>query len=232
MIQIGCCGFALAQEKYFTAFDCVEVESSFYNLPRRDTAARWRAAAPRDFVFTLKAWQVITHPASSPTYRRTRLDERDRDYCGQFGFNATVRWAWEETFAVAETLRAAAVVFQCPANFRPTTENVRRVRQFFERAKRGRWQMAWEPRGEWEAALVAKLCEDLDLIHVVDPLASPPATTAGPRYYRVRGAQGSISQADWPRLREACGGRVRGFCFFNTARRAADAQRFRDWISG
>jgi hypothetical protein len=29
--------------------------------------------------------------------------------------------------------------------------------------------MGWEPRGDWDAALVAELCRELDLVHVVDP---------------------------------------------------------------
>ncbi len=231
MTQVGCCGFAVAQEKYFAQFDGVEIDSSFYNLPRLETAARWRAAAPPQFVFCLKAWQVITHPPTSPTYRRTRLDARDREHCGQFGFNPTVRWAWEQTFAVAQVLRAAVVVFQCPANFRPTAENVARVRRFFEKAKRGRFHLGWEPRGEWDPALIAKLCHDLELIHVVDPLVTDAAATGPIRYYRVQGAQRRVAKPDWRRLQQACAGRPAAYCFFNTSLRAADARRFKDLIS-
>ena len=66
-MKVGCCGFATAQEKYFQAFSCVEIDSSFYQLPKVETAARWRAAAPPDFEFAIKAWQVITHRATSRT---------------------------------------------------------------------------------------------------------------------------------------------------------------------
>src|ERR1041384_4752481 len=110
----------MAQEKYFRTYSCVEIDSSFYQLPKVETAARWRDVAPDDFQFAMKAWQVITHPASSPTYKRTRIDPRDRDYCGNFGFNPTVRWAWDQTYAVAKALHAVLVLFQCPVSFRPT----------------------------------------------------------------------------------------------------------------
>jgi len=80
-VIVGCCGFAAAQEKYFSKFPCVEIDTSFYNLPKLETAQRWRAMAPAGFQFALKAWQVITHRADSPTYKRTRLDPRDRPYC-------------------------------------------------------------------------------------------------------------------------------------------------------
>jgi uncharacterized protein YecE (DUF72 family) len=235
VIHVGCCGFALAHEKYFATFRCVEVDTSFYNLPKLETATRWRALAPAGFEFTLKAWQVITHRASSPTYKRTRLDVRDLEHCGEFGFNPTIRWAWDETFAVAKALRATAVLFQCPASFRPKTENVQRLKRFFEKAKRGRFQMAWEPRGEWDPELIAKLCRELDLVHVVDPLTTTPAVTGPLRYYRLQGLHGTrqrYAKEDLIRLQSLCPGRTPTYCFFNNVPMAGEAQRFKDLISG
>ena len=111
---------------------------------RVETVARWRAAAPPGFSFSLKAWQVITHPGHQPDLCAHRLDPRDREHCGRFG-QPTIRWAWDQTFAVATALGATLVLFQCPASFYPTKENLARLRQFFERAKRGRFAMGWEP---------------------------------------------------------------------------------------
>src|SRR5712671_4158352 len=122
----------MAQQKYFQSFPCVEIDSSFYQLPKVATVAGWRAAAPAGFQFALKAWQVITHRASSPTYKRTRLDTHDQQHCGNFGFNATIRWAWDETYRVAQELGASLVLFQCPASFTPTTEHVKNLKCFFE----------------------------------------------------------------------------------------------------
>ncbi len=229
-IKVGCCGFALAQARYFQTFPCVEINSSFYQLPKVETAAGWRAAAPKDFQFALKAWQVITHPATSPTYKRTRLDPRDAAYCGRFGYNATVRWAWDETYAVATALRAFLVLFQCPAGFRPTKENIASLKRFFEKAKRGKFFMGWELRGEWDADLVAELCEELDLVHVVDPLKNPEPAPAKIRYFRLHGVGGyrhQFTDGELHRLKTTCGeGRKPAYCFFNNASRAADAQRF------
>lgn len=228
-VRVGCCGFAGAQADYFATFNAVEINSSFYQLPRRETAARWRAAAPPGFIFTMKAWQVITHPATSPTYRRTTLEPADREHAGHFGFNATIRWAWDETFAIAEALDAAVVVFQCPASFRSTPENIRRLTQFFERAKRGRFFFGWEPRGDWPAELVARLCRDLDLVHVVDPFQQLPAYQARIRYYRLHGLTGvrhRFSDEELRRLRGWCRGRQPTYCFFNTLAARQDAKRF------
>ena len=229
-MNAGCCGFALAQEKYFQAFSCVEIDSSFYQLPKVETARRWRAAAPAGFQFSLKAWQVITHRASSPTYRRTRIDPRDAEYCGHFGFNPTVRWAWGETFEVAKALNAFLVLFQCPPGFRPTRDNVARLRTFFERAKRGKFLMGWEPRGEWGTDLIASLCQELDLLHVVDPFQHPPTATGSTRYYRLHGITGRnhrFSREELARLKEQfCAGRARTYCLFNNAAMVEDARRF------
>lgn len=219
----------MAQAKYFRAFSCVEIDSSFYNLPKLETAAAWRAAAPADFPFALKAWQVITHAATSPTYKRTRLDPRDREYCGNFGYNPTVRWAWGETFEVAKALGAFLVLFQCPISFRPTNANVDRLKHFFERAKRGKFHMGWEPRGEWPAELVAKLCRELDLVHVVDPFKGLPACPGKIRYYRLHGVTSQrhkFTAAELKQLKNWSTGRPPTYCLFNNIGMLADAQRF------
>jgi uncharacterized protein YecE (DUF72 family) len=229
-IQVGCCGFAIAQATYFRSFTTVEVEASFYNLPQPATIERWRTAAPPGFKFALKAWQVITHAADSPTYQRTRLDPRDREYCGGFRWNPTVRWAWDETWQVAKALNAALVLFQCPASFRPTKEHVADLRRFFERAKRGRFHLGWEPRGAWPPELVAELCRDLDLVHVVHPLQSLPATRGPIRYFRLHGLphrQAQFSDEQLEKLRAICREeRTPTYCFFNNLKMATDARRF------
>ena len=216
----------MAQEKYFRTFSCVEIDSSFYQLPKVETVARWRAAAPASFRFALKAWQVITHPPTSPTYKRTRLDARDREHCGYFGFNPTVRWAWDQTFAVAKELGAFLVLFQCPASFRATNENVARLRVFFEKAKRAKFLMGWEPRGDWDEALVASLCGELDLIHVVDPFKGAPATAKPIQYCRLHGSK-RFSDEELKRLRSLCDRKTPAYFLFNNVAMTTDAQRFR-----
>ncbi len=71
-VRIGLCGFTMAFEDYIREYQLVEVQQTFYEPPRDGTMRRWRAQAPSDFEFTIKAWQLITHDAASPTYRRLR----------------------------------------------------------------------------------------------------------------------------------------------------------------
>ncbi len=227
-IRSGCCGFVVAQTDYFQKFHAVEIDSSFYQLPRLATAARWRAAAPAGFQFALKAWQVITHRATSPTYKRTRLDDHDRQHCGHFGFNATIRWAWDETFAVAQELQAFLVLFQCPASFTPTAEHITSLKRFFEKAKRGKLLFGWEPRGAWTPDQIATLCRELELVHVVDPFKSPPLP-AKLHYFRLHGLTGAAhrySDEELTRLRDFCRPAPLSYCFFNTTGMVRDAARF------
>jgi len=66
---------------------------------------KWRTQVPAEFEFTLKAWQLITHEWSSPTYRRLRekLTEQQRREVGAFRVNSTVMGAWHRTRVCALT---------------------------------------------------------------------------------------------------------------------------------
>src|SRR5512134_2608231 len=60
-MKVGCCGFVVAQRQYYRLFELIEIQQTFYRLPRLETAAKWRDAAPDGFEFTIKASQLITH---------------------------------------------------------------------------------------------------------------------------------------------------------------------------
>jgi uncharacterized protein YecE (DUF72 family) len=230
-VVVGCCGFPLARGAYFARFSAVEVQATFYDPPRPTTLAAWRSAAPPDFRFVLKAWQLITHPAGSPTYRRLRraLPHPPEDY-GGFRPTAAVRWAWEVTREAAEALAAEAVLFQCPATFRPTEENVRHLRAFFSGIRRDGRLLAWEPRGAWPDDLVARLCSELELVHAVDPWLRSPAAPQPVRYFRLHGGPGyrhTYTDAELRRLaaEARAPGARRTYVFFNNRTMAEDAAR-------
>lgn len=46
---------------YVRYFDTVEINNSFYNLPTEHTLLNWRAEAPSEFIFAVKANRFITH---------------------------------------------------------------------------------------------------------------------------------------------------------------------------
>ncbi|MGW8289270.1 MAG: DUF72 domain-containing protein, partial [Candidatus Bathyarchaeia archaeon] len=46
---------------YAKQFGTVEVDSTFYRIPRKTTVTKWKEQTPDGFVFSLKFPQVITH---------------------------------------------------------------------------------------------------------------------------------------------------------------------------
>ncbi|WP_333840339.1 DUF72 domain-containing protein [Pelomicrobium sp.] len=229
-IRVGCCGFPMARAAYFRRFRLVEVQQTFYQPPRLETLARWRAEAGAGFEFTLKAWQLITHEPASPTYRRLTwpIPEALKERYGSFRPTQEVMEAWRITATCARALQARIVVFQCPASFGPTEEHIAHLIHFFQAARAGHEDLvfAWEPRGPWPEATVAGLCRKLELVHVVDPFQAQPAVP-GLRYYRLHGIGGSryrYGDRDLERLAQWCEGRT--YCLFNNVAMADDAARF------
>jgi uncharacterized protein YecE (DUF72 family) len=76
-VRIGCSGWSYAHwrgvvypeglaqrrwlERYATLFDTVELNATFYRLPRRTTVAAWVERSPPGFVFAVKASRYLTH---------------------------------------------------------------------------------------------------------------------------------------------------------------------------
>jgi uncharacterized protein YecE (DUF72 family) len=76
-VRVGCSGWNYAHwrervypkglppkrwlEHYATLFDTVEVNSTFYRLPKRPAVEGWVRQSPPDFRFTIKASRYLTH---------------------------------------------------------------------------------------------------------------------------------------------------------------------------
>jgi uncharacterized protein YecE (DUF72 family) len=233
-VGIGCCGFRSSRESYYEVLDTVEVQQTFYKPPQVPTLARWREEAPPAFEFTVKAWQLITHQSSSPTYRRLKrkLTGEEREGAGSFRPSEIVDEAWRLTRESAEALGAQAVLFQCPASFMPSAENVSNMRRFFTAAERGALTFCWEPRGLWPRALLSGLCEELELWHVVDPFKER-SVTPGRSYFRLHGRRGWRYKYEDAELEELCSMLPKGarsYVFFNNVEMLDDARRFREIV--
>jgi uncharacterized protein YecE (DUF72 family) len=230
-VKIGLCGFTIRIGDYPRSFPVVEVQQTFYQPPAVGVMRRWRASVPAGFEFTIKAWQLVTHAAGSPTYRRLRRPLTDAERAGAGGFrdSAIVAEGWRTTVACAATLGATAILFQCPASFRPTDENAARMDAFFARIDRPAGvRLLWEPRGPWPPELVASLSAAHGLVHVVDPFVNATVTT-GVTYFRLHGITGSrhvYADHELARLREMVPASGETYVMFNNIPRAADARRF------
>lgn len=233
MLRIGCCGFTMAQDDYFAAFESIEIQKTFYQPPLPRTAEKWRRKAGDDFVFTAKAWQPITHYPSSPTYRRANIDDEDKQQCGGFRSTDMVMDAWRRTRQIADILRAPLVVFQCPASFEPTGEHKDNMRRFFGEIERGDLLLGWEPRGDWKPDTISALCRELDLVHVVDPFKDRQLH-GDINYFRLHGKTGyryNYTPEDLEQLRGMLD-REKAFCMFNNISMADDARAFARMMGG
>lgn len=210
LIKVGCCGYPVSMQKYFAEFRLVETQSTFYKLPRAETAEKWRVQAPEGFEFTVKAWQGITHPPESPTWKRSGLSKNELKGYGGFTPSRKTLEAWARTLEIVKKLDARIVVFQTPPSFSPSPKNIGNMKKFFGEIDRGGVRLAWEPRGEWleKKSLTKTILEKLDLIHVVDPFWDPPLTR-GVYYFRLHGLGKrynygyAYSREDLKRLKES-----------------------------
>ena len=93
-------------EHYATLFDTVEVNSTFYRLPKRDSVARWVEQTPDGFVFTVKASRYLTH-----VKRLTDL-------------GSGIERFYERIEPLVRSPKLGPVLWQLPANFRRDGERL------------------------------------------------------------------------------------------------------------
>ncbi|MFW6134175.1 MAG: DUF72 domain-containing protein [Elusimicrobiota bacterium] len=230
-IKVGCCGFSMAQKKYYKEFSAVEIQKTFYQPPMEKTARRWRDDAPDNFEFSIKAWQVVTHQPSSPTYRRMTkdIDNKKKKNYGSFKLTEEVINGWERTSRIGEVLDAEVIVFQCPKSFKPAKENIDNMNRFFSEIDRKNFKLAWEPRGEWDESVIKEICSKNNLIHSVDPFKNKPL--AGDiEYFRLHGIGGykySYTDKDFKILKDMSKNKKESYIMFNNSNRIYDAKKFK-----
>lgn len=99
--------------KYFSRyFKTVEINYSFYHLPRPTTFQNWYKQASRGFIFAVKVSRFITH------IKRLK----------------NVKGAWEQLIENALNLKEklGPILFQFPPSFRATKDNIQRLENFLK----------------------------------------------------------------------------------------------------
>ncbi len=244
LVKVGCCGFPRGRRRYYQVFRLVEVQQTFYKPPSMETLRRWREEAPPDFEFTVKAWQVVTHPPSSPTWRKAGLkpEPGKEDRYGYLKPTEENLEAWRRTVEAADALGARIIVVQTPPSFGYSEENMRNAIEFFRRASEYGKLIAWEPRGTWHEhpEAVRKVVEETGVIHVVDLLRRWPAVVTKTMYVRLHGLGGREVNYRYKytdedlrelarRVSKLCGdGAEEVYVLFNNIYMFDDASRFRD----
>lgn len=121
-------------------FRTVEVNASFYRFPRESWVKAWMRDSPEDFNFSIKVHRSITH--------LSRLGPKSLRF-------------WERFVETLKPMRERIVfwLFQFPENFKPTYDNLLRIKIFMkETGLKGSAVMEfrdigwWKMRGEVEKA--------------------------------------------------------------------------------
>ena len=192
MLRAGCCGWCMGRSSYYRAFNAVELQDTFYDRPDPERLSKLRSEAPEGFAFTMKAWQAITHPLSSPTWRKSKW-RPPAELADRYGNLRTTKEnleAWDVVAKAARALGAKVVVVQTSPGFGFSEENARQAREFFRTVASRDFVIGWEPRGTWRERPeeVLKVIGDIDgVIHVVDPFRASPVKEAAVTYFRLHG---------------------------------------------
>ena len=121
-VRVGCSGWAYPEwrgglypeglpqrrwlERYAEVFDTVEVNNTFYRLPRRQAVAAWAEQTPAGFTFAVKASRYLTH-----VKRLTDVGQGAERF-------------YERIEPLAEAGKLGPVLWQLPANFRRDDERL------------------------------------------------------------------------------------------------------------
>jgi uncharacterized protein YecE (DUF72 family) len=128
---------------YASQFSLVEVDSTYYGMPKPENSDLWVARTPPGFTFDIKSFSLFTnHPTKAmalPKDIRDELPEALREkniYIEQMPVEL-VDASWERFRAALEPLRAAdrlgAVFFQFPPWFLPSSRSLAYIEQCQER---------------------------------------------------------------------------------------------------
>jgi uncharacterized protein YecE (DUF72 family) len=166
---------------YAGHFDTVEVNATFYRLPRREVVDRWAASTPEGFCFAVKASRYLTH------VRRLR---RPAEGIARLGSRI-------EPLRRADKL--GPVLWQLPGNFKRDDE---RLERFLSRLPAGRHAFEFR-HPSWQTDDVFEHLRDHDVALVIadrGPEAPPEwiETTdwSYVRFHHGRGRRGNYSRRE------------------------------------
>ncbi|MGQ9679538.1 MAG: DUF72 domain-containing protein [Candidatus Bathyarchaeia archaeon] len=231
--KVGCCGTSGLSLKVFSERFClVEVQSTFYRLPRIETAERWRGSVPEDFEFTLKAFQAITHPKSSPTWRKSGIRTPVSDEVGHMVLSRFTRDSWSKTMEIASALKSEFVVVQLPPSFEFSDLNLQRLETFFESVDLLCTPVVEFRHTSWMDKLnqISTVLEHLGVFVVVDPLKGI-FVDQKKNYLRMHGMDGftnyryKYSDEELIKLERLTRG-LEAYILFNNLSMKEDALRF------
>jgi uncharacterized protein YecE (DUF72 family) len=126
---------------YAAQFTIVEVDSSYYAIPSDKTAKLWVERTPKDFVFNMKAFRLLTthqtQPKVLPKHVRDSLPVDKKTVYYKDLPNELLDAVWSEFRAVLQPLKKAGklgvVLFQFPPWFLPHKQSLAHIDECMER---------------------------------------------------------------------------------------------------
>ena len=198
------CPARLWLEHYATLFDTVEVNTTFYRLPRGEAVARWVEQTRDRFLFTVKMSRYVTH-----IKRLTGLEESIERFYASIG-------------ALVESGKLGPVLWQLPPTFKRNDE---RLAAALELLPGGRHCFEFrEPT--WSTASVYELLRAHGVALVIPDSPKYPfraleltADWTFVRFHRgSRGRRGNYSESEleeWARRIEAWREKADVYAYFN-----------------
>jgi len=186
-IKVGCCGFCFSKKKYYSLFNVVEVQNTFYKIISQKLASSWRKESPEWFEFVPKAWMALTHDPNSTFWRKKGLPHGRN--VGLLRCSEDNLKLWKEFLESIKPLNPELIIFQSPPSFEATEENIDNAYRFFKSIRGDVDKIGWEVRHESWKDKLNSILRELDIIHVVDPLYDRPALVGRTSYFRLHGGR-------------------------------------------
>lgn len=170
-------------EAYSKLFSFVEVNYTFYEYPKEQQVKAWRQIVPKDFVFSVRCHQDLTH--------RIGLKSEDSAY--------EVFYKMKQ---YCQTLASPYLVLETPAKYVINQENIKEAKDFFSSLNLQSLQLVWEYRAPL-SNLVSDLMKDLNIVQCIDLSNIAPAYNLDVTYSRLFGkGKHNIYQFDDDELAE------------------------------
>ncbi len=141
-IYVGPCGQVVAWKRLPELYSALEINSTFYRFPTERQLKNWAKALAegrkgRDFKLAVKAFQGLTHPTRSPTWKRSGLSKEEisalKDLVGCLRWNETTEGFLKKTEALCQRLEADFLLLQLPAFCQEERKN---ILSFLEEARK------------------------------------------------------------------------------------------------
>jgi uncharacterized protein YecE (DUF72 family) len=155
---------------YGSLFNSIEINSTFYRLPRPGTIIKWADEVPDHFRFTFKAPSAVTHQPELKFNRQELISFMDiiKGVGSKKGF----------------------VLLQVPAKMQA---NARRLARILAIIKKSEWSIAFESRNTtWYEKEVEKVLNDFGVVRVIHDWWSfkiPIASSDSRIYLRFHGPE-------------------------------------------